>query len=779
ALHALLMLAGMIIQVQRGWYDVDPALYVQVLFGFELTTSLVFALFALSIHVLVNHKHVGHVVVLLLVLAPGRLLGALLGIEHPLLTPARAPDWRHSDISGFDPFTAPVLWFALYWAVWALLLALVARLFWVRGAELGIRDRVRLVRRRFRGGTVEAFAAVTALVLLVGGFVFYNTNVLNTYRTSRDVAQRRAEYERRYGRYEGAPQPEMTATELHVDIYPDRRAADVRGVHHLVNRTSQPIDTIHVAAAVASDVDTSEIAFARPARAARLDDERGHRIYVLDEPLQPGDALRMRWQVRYAARGFPARGISLAVVENGSLIEMQEWMPLIGYQSQRELSDALARREHGLAARPVYRGADIIRTVRSLDDPEASRDPTRQERVDLEVTVGTAANQIAIAPGTLRSTWTRDGRRYFHYATNAPIGIGYAIFSAKYALRTARLGDVALEVYYHPAHDLNVQRTVRSMRVSLEQYAERFGPYPYEVLRLVEYPSGGRGGLHAAHANIWYEEVFSLFDPDHDEREIDVPFAVVAHEVGHQFQPRLAWHVEGAALLSESFAWYAALGVIEAEYGANHLARFLAYMRRDYLTPRSRADVPLLRASDWFVAYRKGPFAMYALREYMGQDRVDLAWRRVIARHRSNEPPWATSLDLYRELQQVTPASLQSLLADLLARNTFWELETRRATAQPTASGAWRVTLEVDARRSWWTRRAPRRTGRCMTWWRSASTRRRTPARHRARRSTWRCIASRPGRRRSRSRCRSGPPARASTRVTYSSTWSRTTTWWT
>ncbi len=177
-----------------------------------------------------------------------------------------------------------------------------------------------------------------------------------------------------------------------------------------------------------------------------------------------------------------------------------------------------------------------------------------------------------------------------------------------------------------------------------------------------------------------------------------MPFAVVAHEVAHQFQPVPA-RMEGRALLSESFAWYAAMGVIEEEYGTEHLQRFLAFMRRSYLTPRSRADVPLLRANDPFLGYRKGPFAMYALREYVGQDRVDLAWRRVREQHASHEPPFATSLDLYRELREVTPDSLHTLLGDLLERNTFWELTTERATAEPTSDGEWRVSLEVEAQK--------------------------------------------------------------------------------
>ncbi|MPY90582.1 MAG: hypothetical protein GEU99_22005 [Luteitalea sp.] len=542
AFHGLLMLAGVVSQVVSGWYDFDFALYFQILFGLELVDPLVSGLLALSVHVLVNQKHVGHLVVLLLIVGLNGF-APLLGIEHPLLLYGSEPGWRHSPISGFGPFVGPVLWFELYWAAWTLLLALVARLFWVRGVERGMGERVRIARRRFTGQTVGAFTAVLGLILLVGGFIFYNTNILNAYHRTTEGPERQAEYERSYGRYEGTAQPELTATELNVEIYPDRREADVRGVHHLVNRTARPIDTIHVA--VSSQVETGGIELGRPARAALVDDDLGHRIYVLEEPLQPGDSLRLSWQVR---------------------------------------------------------------------------------------------------------------------------------------------------------HDLNVQRMIRGMEASLEQFTERFGPYPYKVLRMVEYPAAG-GSLHAESSAIWYQELFSLFDPARDPRRIDLPFAVTAHEVAHQWWGSQGARVEGLALLSESLAWYSAMGVIEQEYGTEHLGRFLGFMRRSYLTPRSRADVPLLRAADSFLAYRKGPFAMYALREYVGEERVDVALRRLRARYAVPEPPFATSLDLYRELQEVTPDSLQYLPGDLFERNTFWELETRQATALQTPGGEWQVSLDVVARK--------------------------------------------------------------------------------
>jgi aminopeptidase N len=370
------------------------------------------------------------------------------------------------------------------------------------------------------------------------------------------------------------------------------------------------------------------------------------------------------------------------------MVVMHEWLPSVGYQSWRELTEDVQRQRHGLEARLPQP---------SLQDEGVRYDTAGQERSPVAVIVSTTSDQVALAPGTLRREWTTDGRRYFEYATNAPIGPGYAVFSARYARRTARAGDVDLEVWHDPTHTLNVDRMLRAMQASLRQYQQRFGPYPHDVLRMIEHPAAG-GGLHSATANIWYDELFSLLDASADTRDIDVPFAVVAHEVAHQFQPPLA-RAEGRALLSEAFAWYAALGVVEEAFGADHLHRVLDLLRSAFQAPRARAGVPLIRATDDFDAYRRGPLALYALQQYIGRDSLDLAWKRLLAAHRSATPPLPTSLDLLRELRAVTPTDLLPLVRDLFERNTFWQLRTERVSFEAAGSGLWRVTVDVQARK--------------------------------------------------------------------------------
>jgi hypothetical protein len=179
---------------------------------------------------------------------------------------------------------------------------------------------------------------------------------------------------------------------------------------------------------------------------------------------------------------------------------------------------------------------------------------------------------------------------------------------------------------------------------------------------------------------------------------LDFPYAVVAHEMGHQWTLDYA-PVEGAPFLSEGLAWYSAMQVVKASRGVDELRQLLATMRQPFPYPAIRRGEPLLRALDPYLSYRRGPFAMYALSEYVGADRVNGALRRLIAAQDSAGARAATTLDLYRELRAATPDSLRPLLHDLFEVNTNWQLETKAVRADSMASGAWQVTLDVRARK--------------------------------------------------------------------------------
>jgi len=239
-------------------------------------------------------------------------------------------------MNGFGPFLGPFLWFKLYWAAWALLLGVIAVLFWVRGREPGVRRRIALARARLRGTTIRMAGVATALILAVGGFVFYNTRVLNEDPARNEVGRPQAEYERRYKRFEDAPQPDITAADLRLEVYPGEQAVDMRGGYRLVNRAGVAIDSVHVF--LDRNVEVRSITFDRAARAVVTDEETGYRIFALEQALAPGDSLRLSFDLALRPRGFRSRGIQTVVVRNGTYWD-RRWLPFIGYQPRFELDD--------------------------------------------------------------------------------------------------------------------------------------------------------------------------------------------------------------------------------------------------------------------------------------------------------------------------------------------------------------------------------------------------------------------------------------------------------
>lgn len=688
----LLTMGGMLLQAGLGYQQFEIGLYGRALFGLQLIEYLLFALLALVVHVLVNHKYLGHLVGLL---ALGIMaFAAKLGLHHHLLVFGAAPRWTYTDIRGFGASLGPWLWFKGYWAAWALLLAVAAQLLWARGQQQSLGVRLHLARRRFTRPTAVLAAAALAGILVLGGFIFYNTNVLNSYRTAADGLERQAEYERRYARYTQVVQPQLTRTQLHVELYPEQQAVAVKAVYRLVNRSAKAVDTLHLATAL--DVETSAVDFDRPVTPVVVDDRLGHRMYALSQPLQPGDSLQLRFQVQAQRRGFGNSGVQALVEPSGTYLLAQDLLPGIGYQLLRELREAGPRKQYGLPPRP---------DIPSLNDAQMRQYSTRGDWMAFDAVVGTADDQVAVAPGALRRTWKAGGRRYFHYVTDAPIQNQAAFFSARYAVRKAQWQDsatgsgkrVSITLYYHPGHGANIERMVRSIRASLAYYSAQFGAYPYGHLTVVE-RAGNEGELNAEASTIDYGEQFALMTPDDGPQGFDLPYYVLAHEMAHQFGGRYA-PVEGVQVLAEGLAVYSGMQVLANTYGDGHLRRYLSFLRASYEVPRSRAMAPLLRANSAFLGYRKAPFALYALSKYIGQEKVNGAIRRMIANHDSETTPLATTLDLYRELRAVTPDSLHYFLHDLFEMNTYWDMATERATTQRTKDGRWQVTLDVRARK--------------------------------------------------------------------------------
>lgn len=694
-LLAASMACGIGIQVAHGYFRFEPGLYLRSLFvHLLLGTLLPFVFLALLVQTLVNHKYVGHLAVILVFVGQG-LLYYLLGVKHNLLMYGSTPDLVYSDMNGFGHAERAWAWFALYWLLVGVLLLVLASLFWVRGQETGIRWRLRLARRRLTPGLLGVAAGVLALVLATGGFIFYNTNVLNHFETENEGRRTQADYERLYKRWEWAPQPRITAARLNVDIFPHTRDVWLRGAYTLTNRTGEAIDSLHVD--VPNSLGVRLLAPQAPARRVVSDSARGYYVFQLARPLAPGDSLRLRFDLRQVNRGFENEPSYQPAVNNGTFFNSQ-LLPHIGYNAEGELTDENQRHRYHLPPRP---------RAASIHDPRARNRNFVSSDADwiaFDVTLGTSAGQTAVAPGYLRRSWTERGRRYFRYTMDAPILNFYAFLSARYVVRRDRWHGVAIEVYYDRAHPYNVGRMIRAAQAALEYATREFGPYQHRQVRILEFPRYGAFAQSFDNTIPYSEAIGFIADVRRDD--IDYPYFVTAHEVAHQWwgHQEAPADVQGAAMLSETLAEYTALMVMEKEYGREKIGRFLRYELDQYLEGRGterRAEEPLtLVENQQYIHYNKGALAMYALRDYIGEAAVNRALRSFLQEWRFRGPPYPVSYDLVRHLRAETPDSLQYVVTNLFEQVTLWENRAvaARSRTLPARAG-YEVTLTVEAKK--------------------------------------------------------------------------------
>jgi hypothetical protein len=525
----------------------------------------------------------------------------------------------------------------------------------------------------------------------VGGWIYYNTQVLNVLRSSYEEENLQADYEKSYRQYVDLPQPRITAVAYNIDIEPETRSVTFHGKQTIENKHLAAIDQIHFSLA-----DRLETEIVLPAAKLTLDDTRlNYRIYQLEVPMRPGETREMEFTVSYRPQGFEQSVSNVQVMPNGTFFN-NAIAPQIGYQPDGELSVRSDRRKFDLGE--PNRMAEL--EAECSDHCSNTYISNNSDWVDVETVISTSLDQIAIAPGSLQREWEQDGRRYFHYKLDQPSLNFYSFMSARYEVARDQVGDVQLEVYYHPEHAWNVPKMLNSMRKSLEYYTQNFGPYRHKQARIIEFPRIA-SFAQAFPGTMPYSEGIGFIADLEDEDAIDMVYYVVAHEMAHQWWAHqvVGARMEGATLLSETLAQYSALMVMEREYGRDQMRKFLRYEMDSYLRSRgsdSLKEEPLttVDASQGYVHYRKGSVVLYFLKEMIGESQVNAALKQLVDKYAYQEPPYPTSLDLIAALREQTPVEQQYLLVDLFERITLFDNRIQEATATEREDGRYEVTLK-------------------------------------------------------------------------------------
>jgi ABC-2 type transport system permease protein len=697
-LQFVVLISCLIIQAAQGFHHHELGLYVKALFGLQLVHYWLMCAVCFAIHGIVQHKYLGHFAVVVFYMAG--LFMSKLGLEHNLYVYAGTPGYPYSDMNGYGHLLRGVLWFDTYWAVAAVLVVIAAYLGWQRGLETGVGARWREARARYSPSLRAASGLALVAFAGIGAFIYYNTNVLNRYESGLDREQQQAEYEQLYKRFEALAQPRVTDVQVHVDIFPETDPPTLRayGKYALKNRAQTSISTVIVN--LDPKFPFEKLRIASSSQPSQRDDRLGVYSFELDPALEPGASTAIEFDVTYRVEGFPNDTPWTQVANNGTLFQSTN-LPTLGYRQERELSLDNERKKYGLSPHPgMADRSDLLARRNNYISQDA-------DWVRFEATVSTSPDQIAIAPGYLQREWLEGGRRYFQYAMDNPILHLFSVLSARYQVKRDEWKGVALEIYYHPGHEYDLERMMQGMKDTLEYCTSQFGPYQHRQVRILEFPRYEQFAQSFPNTIPYSESIgfIARVDPD-DPEDVDYPYYVTAHEVAHQWWPHQAvgGNVQGAAMLSESMSQYTALMVMKKTLGPRHMKRYLRYELDRYLAGRGqerKKEVPLARVEDqMYIYYMKGSLALYALQDYIGEHKVNLAARRFLEAVKFQEPPYTTSLELLAHIRQEAPPELAYLVDDLFENITLFRNRAKSATYHRRSDGRYELSLAVTAQKA-------------------------------------------------------------------------------
>ncbi|MEE4246615.1 MAG: hypothetical protein V2I33_14490, partial [Kangiellaceae bacterium] len=197
-----LMITGILFtvlyQVIKSYGNFEWGVYFSILSLQFILPMLMNTVLAVFIQVLSPNKYVGMMLFVLYIIST--VVISNLGLEHNMWSFGDTPTVIYSDINQFGHYLTAAFWYNSYWLSFSMVLVVLGFSLWPRGAEYKLKHRFTLLK-------LASTPVVTALLFFgfflgSGGYIYYNTRVLNDFVTQDERRDYQTEYEQKYKQYE-------------------------------------------------------------------------------------------------------------------------------------------------------------------------------------------------------------------------------------------------------------------------------------------------------------------------------------------------------------------------------------------------------------------------------------------------------------------------------------------------------------------------------------------------------------------------------------------------
>jgi aminopeptidase N len=285
---------------------------------------------------------------------------------------------------------------------------------------------------------------------------------------------------------------------------------------------------------------------------------------------------------------------------------------------------------------------------------------------------------------------------------DAPIQFFFSILSGSYEKRQEQSNGIKYEVYFDKHHPYNIDRMMLGMKDAVAYCSKAFSPFQYRQMRIIEFPR------YASFAQSFpntvpFSEAIGFIASIKNKNDIDYVYYVTAHEVAHQWwgHQLAEADLQGAAMLIESLAQYSALMIMEHKYGRDHMKHFLNLELNTYLSGRkfdSDHEQPLFRCENQnYIHYNKGSLVFYALKDYLGEARLNQILSDYLKPRAFSGPPFARSRDFVAHLYKSIPDSNHYLVSDMLEHIVLYANKTDKPSYKLRKDGRYDLSIPYES----------------------------------------------------------------------------------
>ncbi|MEM7380594.1 MAG: hypothetical protein AAF361_05280 [Bacteroidota bacterium] len=561
----------------------------------------------------------------------------------------------YSEISGYGIWYTSAIWYFLMWTAAAIALILLGIYLWHRGTGVNWSSLLRL-----RGKQLNPIGKIAVVLSIAAFFVIQSIIIRNVNKEGNfikgDVSEKQdADYEKAYGYLAEKAHPRYAHMDLQFDFYPNERKASYQADLLLTNPTDQRIDTLFLNTKHAADI-ISISQNGNELKMVKRDSIQHITAYAFSKPMLSNDSAVIQLKMKKHYKGFTQSGgePQADLMANGSFGAIHEYLPVIGYDPDRELDENRVRSEYGL---PKWDSRyPSVNDKRGLvENPFASD----ADRVTANITISTSSDQIPFAPGKLVSSSRENGRSKRTYAVASPSYFNWQLGSAAAKEHDFEEGKTKISIFASPKHPFNVKQYGHAVKTGIKYLNQEFGGYPYEQVSLLETPYY-QGEFFAYPYSIAISEREGWYADTTAMKERGYIFQSTLTQLAkHWVQDRMQIaNVQGAEMLSVALPESIGLQILREEMGDEALELVLQ-KKQDYVGLHQANEPnkePALIYSDGadYLEPHKGAIALNQIQRVIGREKFNTVVLNFI-----NEEPEKPKvfIDLYQKLLREVPIS--------------------------------------------------------------------------------------------------------------------------